>query len=120
MKCNQCQKELIGNQKKWCSQKCKNLCSNHKHQNYKSQNKRGNERKKELVDLSGGSCKICGYNKSYRALCFHHRDPSKKSFSLDLRRLSNRSWEKILEEFEKCDLLCSNCHMELHDTNLKE
>lgn len=62
----------------------------------------------------GGRCEICGYNKSNRALSFHHLDPSKKDFGLSDRGLT-RSWEKIRNEIEKCILLCANCHMEVHD-----
>ena len=32
-----------------------------------------------------------------------------------MRNIGNRSWEIILKEFEKCDLLCANCHGEHHD-----
>lgn len=118
MNCQNCNKELTGGQRKWCSQKCKNHLSNKNHQNYANQNKKGNERKRLLIEMSGGGCQICGYSKSLRALCFHHRNPKEKSFTLDLRKLSNQGWEKILLEFKKCDLLCSNCHMEIHDTSL--
>ena len=63
----------------------------------------------------GGSCISCGYDKNTSALEFHHRVPADKSFQLDLRSLSNRSWANILSEVKKCDLLCSNCHKELHN-----
>lgn len=26
-----------------------------------------------------------------------------------------KKWETILEEFDKCDMLCQNCHAELED-----
>ena len=26
-----------------------------------------------------------------------------------------RTWDALLEEAKKCDLLCSNCHAETHD-----
>lgn len=114
MNCQICEKELVGNQKKWCSQKCKNKFSNQKNQTYNNQQKRGLERKKEIILLKGGCCEKCGYNTSLAALSFHHRDPKEKSHQLDMRTLSNRSWDKILKELEKCDLLCANCHMEEH------
>ena len=41
-------------------------------------------------------------------------DPSIKDFNLDSRKLSNTNFEKILEEVDKCILLCSNCHKEIH------
>lgn len=76
------------------------------------------ERRKKLRQMAreykGGKCAICGYKKSQRALSFHHKDPSKKSFGLSSKGLT-RSWEKTKEELDKCILLCANCHMEVHD-----
>ena len=81
---------------------------------YIYQKKRGKERKAKIVELHGGSCQVCGYNRNLAVLEFHHRDPSKKSFKLDARNLTNRNWESIIEESKKCDLLCANCHRESH------
>lgn len=76
------------------------------------------ERRKRLramaCEYGGGKCVICGYNKSGRALSFHHLDPKKKDFGLSYKGLT-RSWEKIRKELDKCILLCANCHMEVHD-----
>ena len=69
--------------------------------------------KKKAVDYKGGKCEICGYNKCIEALEFHHKDPSKKDFSLGAKGHS-RSWDRVKEEIEKCVLLCSNCHREIH------
>lgn len=71
------------------------------------------KRKKiELVEYKGGECEICGYKKSFRALEFHHKDPSKKDFTI-----SGKSWsfERLKIEVDKCILVCSNCHAEIHD-----
>lgn len=38
--------------------------------------------KQALVNLKGGKCSICGYNKSLRALQFHHLNPKEKDFAL--------------------------------------
>jgi hypothetical protein len=114
MKCQNCQSNLSGNQTKWCSIKCKQSTANNKHQNYQAQQKRGKDRKLELIKMKGGCCEICGYQKSVAALSFHHLDPSIKKFELDIRSLSNRKWEKSLEEAGNCQLVCLNCHMELH------
>jgi hypothetical protein len=113
-KCENCQIDLSGKQKKWCSSKCKCSVANFKHQNYQSQQERGRSRKRDLIKMKGGGCEICGYKKSMAALCFHHLDPSDKKFELDIRNLSNRRWDYILDEAFKCQLLCSNCHMEIH------
>lgn len=75
---------------------------------------RGNERKEILIKEFGGKCIICGYNKCPRAMTFHHIDSKDKKFTLDVQNLSQKTWENIVEEAKKCQLLCFNCHMELH------
>lgn len=78
------------------------------------QQKVGTERKMFLIREKGGRCSKCGYDKCIRSLSFHHRNPSDKKFCLSMRELSNHTWEKIQQEADKCDLLCMNCHHELH------
>jgi hypothetical protein len=114
-KCLNCGKRLIGRQTKYCSRACKNTFLNQQLQSYQAQQDRGRSRKLELINIMGGECERCGYGKNYAALEFHHMEPSKKEFQLDLRCLSNRKWEVILLEAEKCKLLCSNCHAEEHN-----
>jgi len=115
MKCLNCGKKLFGRQKKYCSRDCKNKDYNQNYQSYLAQQKRGRERKLELIRLMGNCCETCGYANNYAALEFHHNKPQEKSFQLDLRSLSNRRWEAVLDEVKKCRLLCSNCHAELHN-----
>jgi predicted HNH restriction endonuclease len=67
--------------------------------------------KKRAVELLGGKCSICGYNKYIGALEFHHTDPTKKDMTI---AGSGKKWETIKEEVEKCMLLCANCHREMH------
>lgn len=119
-KCEICKKKLEGRQTKFCSKKCKMKTTNAVNQNYEAQQKRGMERKIKLVEMLGGKCQSCGYNKNYSALTFHHRNPSEKETTLDLRKLSNNSWIKIEAEAKKCDLLCFNCHMEHHHPEHKK
>ena len=112
MKCVICGKELVGKQRKFCSNKCKNRETNNKHQNYQAQQARGRARKARLVTMMGGACIECGYSKSMAALVFHHLHD--KEFALTTRELANHKWSRILSEAEKCVLMCSNCHLELH------
>jgi len=70
------------------------------------------------VDLKGGGCQVCGYNKCISALEFHHVDEKDKGFDLSTRGLT-RSWEKIKNEIQKCILVCSNCHREIHAKLIK-
>ena len=70
------------------------------------------KRKIDLIELKGGKCEVCGYNKSVAALHFHHLSPENKNFTIGGR---NYSWEIMKEEVNKCALLCSNCHCEVHE-----
>jgi hypothetical protein len=59
-------------------------------------------------------CGHCGYDKNSHALDFHHREPDKKSF--DVSSYMSRHLLKVLEEIDKCDVLCANCHrIETHN-----
>lgn len=69
-------------------------------------------RKQRAVAYAGGCCRSCGYARCIRALNFHHRDPATKSFTVSQNW--EVPWEKLTAEIDKCDLLCFNCHMELH------
>ncbi len=72
--------------------------------------------KVKLVEYKGGKCKVCDYNKSYKALEFHHLEPEKKDFTI-----SGKSWsfERLKKEADKCVLLCNRCHVEIHEGLIK-
>lgn len=70
------------------------------------------ETKKRAVEHKGGKCTICGYSKCLQALTFHHKDPDSKEFKISSGNI--RSWKKIQVELDKCDLVCLNCHAEIH------
>jgi hypothetical protein len=67
--------------------------------------------KSQAVEYKGGKCIKCGYNKCINALEFHHRDPKTKDTSVNAIR---RSFNSMKKELDKCDLLCANCHREVH------
>ena len=69
--------------------------------------------KKDLMYIHGNECCLCGYNKSLRALSFHHINENEKSFALSDG--NTRSFESSVEESKKCILVCANCHAEIHD-----
>ncbi|WP_146742336.1 hypothetical protein [Oleiagrimonas sp. MCCC 1A03011] len=112
--CVVCGADLVGRQRRFCSRQCKNSDTNNRHQSYACQQERGKRRKEGLVREAGGCCTRCGYAKNLAALAWHHLKPSDKSFSLDVRAMSNRSIAEIRAEISKCVLLCANCHAEVH------
>ena len=71
--------------------------------------------KARCVVYKGGRCERvgCGYSRSVAALDFHHRDKSKKDFSISSG--TYRKWAYVVKELDKCIMLCSNCHREEHE-----
>jgi hypothetical protein len=62
-----------------------------------------------LEYLSDKSCERCGVSDP-RVLEFDHIDPKSKSFSIARGISDILSWENILVEIKKCQVLCANCH----------
>lgn len=93
-------------------QKSKRLKRGGKKEDYsKYQKKARKERKRKLVEMLGGKCSRCGYNKCIRALDFHHLDSTEKKFNLSTLGYTC-SWDRLVEEAQNCELLCANCHRE--------
>lgn len=67
--------------------------------------------KQRLVDYKGGKCQICGYNRCINALEFHHVNPEEKDFTISG---GTKSFDTLKSEIDKCILVCSNCHREIH------
>lgn len=74
--------------------------------------------KQALVDYKGGSCVRCGYSRCLAALEFHHTDPNEKDFTISGSLVANI--EKMKIEVDKCILVCSNCHREIHQELIAE
>ena len=69
----------------------------------------------KALEYLGSKCLDCSNsypNQPYVIFDFHHRDPTQKDVMWD--HLRKRSWDKIIIELDKCDLLCSNCHRIRH------
>lgn len=69
---------------------------------------RRKSRRQKLIEMSGGKCVKCG---STEELHFDHKDPKQQKFRLNGKKLDG-AWEKILEEWSKCQLLCRSCHVQ--------
>lgn len=70
--------------------------------------------KEKAVLAFGGKCELCGYSACVAALEFHHLDPSKKEFHFSHVIAKPKNIKKVQEELNKCALVCSNCHKEIH------
>jgi hypothetical protein len=70
------------------------------------------KKKQKAVQLLGGKCQICGYDKHYKMFEFHHKNPQNKDFAISAKL----AWgfKRIKKELLKCALLCPNCHREVH------
>lgn len=102
--------------------KCELLCENcHSEKHYLEDG--GDDsclRDSKLIYLKykGEKCEKCGYNKCEASLSFHHRDKNTKLFWIGslTQRITNISEIKnyVIEELDKCEVLCRNCHYEKH------
>jgi hypothetical protein len=102
--CTRCQREYVYNRKNGHRKGTCNGCAVTLYRQ---------RRKQKCLEYKGGKCQKCGYNKCVAALQFHHRDPTQKDFGLSHKGVP-QSWEKTKKELDKCDVLCANCHFEIH------
>lgn len=70
------------------------------------------EGRERAYDYKGGECLVCSYQACKEALQFHHMNSELKLFQIGDN--VNRKWEILSMELDKCVLICSNCHAELH------
>jgi len=80
-------------------------------------------RRQELIRFKGGECAQCHIQvgEEWPPVCFDfHHCKGKKEYNI--AKLIN-SWNSkralVLEELQKCIVLCSNCHRRLHHVKLK-
>ncbi|ARK08895.1 hypothetical protein A6C57_00420 [Fibrella sp. ES10-3-2-2] len=96
--------KFYGHKKQICSS-----CQN----NY---NKIKSKTSKEFaVAYLGGKCAKCGYNRCLAALDIHHKDPTIKDPSFGAAKFWSRA--RYIKELDGCELLCKNCHAEVHYPN---
>lgn len=94
----------------------------HNDSNYKTKlSKRHGKRKTEMLIWlmeykSTLKCINCDED-FIGCLEFHHNDPAQKDFTISRMVMDGWGKERILEEIEKCDILCANCHRKWHWEN---
>ncbi len=67
--------------------------------------------------LQDKKCEHCGIS-DILVLEFHHRNKNEKYANISHLMINGGPINKVLEEMEKCDILCANCHrIETHKEN---
>lgn len=93
--------------------------NSHKINEYNTkQSEKRTQLKMKAIEYKGGKCTDCGISAHIdnRVIFdFHHKNPTDKEISLSSSSMIGLEWDKICEELEKCELLCSNCHKLRHD-----
>ena len=86
----------------------------HYHNNKEPYIQRARAKTKELTDYvralkESTPCKDCGVQYGFYAMQFDHTDSANKVG--EVAKLSRAgSMKKLLEEIEKCEIVCANCH----------
>lgn len=115
VKCKICGIDLT--EKNWCNSGKRNyyyICKNcKKTYDRKSHAQKYISYKNSLHNLKINGCAICGYNRCDSALSFHHVNPEDKKIGINLRYMSREN-NILINELNKCILLCKNCHAEIH------
>lgn len=67
------------------------------------------DKKRKIIDeLKAHPCMDCGNTFPPYVMHFDHRDPTLKVRGVG--DMWSYTLQRILDEIEKCDLVCSNCH----------
>lgn len=102
--CPICEKRFLYTKNNVCTA-CRSLYRRHK-------------TKLKAINLLGGKCINCG-NNNIEVLSFHHINNKEKNFTLS-GAWHNKSWEKVLQELNKCTILCHNCHSKIHKKEIQD
>lgn len=68
--------------------------------------------KETLVKYKGGLCNICNGEFPLAVYAFHHTGDGHKDFNLSEKKYN--SFKSVIDEVDKCILLCHNCHTKIH------
>lgn len=94
-------------QRKWARAHRK---KNPDHRQYLNAMREENKAKIQALKESA-PCTDCGVKYPSYVMQYDHIDRSTKTMNV-ARAVHNYSWEKVLQEIAKCELVCANCHAE--------
>ena len=55
-------------------------------------------------------CHDCGHLYPFYVMQYDHRPDEEKTGDVSKMMYGSYSWERLVAEIEKCDLVCANCH----------
>ena len=98
-----------------CKQKQKEAQAKHYQENkdsYRKARRDTRQRRRDFVKSQMRPCDDCGiYHPAI--MDWHHREPEHKVGAI-CTLIKNSNMETIIDELQKCDCLCSNCHRLRH------
>lgn len=75
--------------------------------------KRNRRVKVRMLEMHGTTSCKCGESRPW-CLVFHHRNPDEKSFGIAVTTRRSYPDDELVAELAKCDVMCHNCHANLH------
>lgn len=77
----------------------------------KIRNKKSTEKFRQFIrDKKDKPCQDCGIKYPYYVMDFDHRPGEIKCFNIANLAKTQPRLEIVIEEINKCDIVCSNCH----------
>ena len=73
--------------------------------------KKRDENMEKIIKIKSAPCTDCGMSYPHYVMDFDHLERSDKENCVSWLCF-NSSWDKVVEEIKKCELVCSNCHRE--------
>lgn len=116
MICTKCKKDKKESDFSWWKPRGR-LCYQCKECKAKIATQKSKRNKERAIKIKGGRCCLCGYNNCSKALDFHHCGNKEYEMAALLKKSWKINEKKILKELEKCMLVCSNCHREIHSSD---
>lgn len=111
----------IGTQS-WCVDCQKTYKDNHYRSNKDDYKQKSTERRASMrrfvQAVKSYPCTDCNLDWPYYVMQFDHLDSSLKVDDVSSIITNRGSWEKVVNEIMKCDLVCANCHfIRTHERN---
>lgn len=102
----------LENRRRWAASETGKASKSESDKAYYLQKKAEMEETRDAIItmLGGPECRHCGEYPEGKLLHLDHIDPTTKDFNLSGWNLVQRSWDELVAEALKCQVLCAACH----------